>query len=70
MNPRFPVRIPGVFLCIHAGGILSLRSAGNAVKLIRIDVNAGHGHGKPMSKVIEEYTDIQSFIMYNLGVKP
>ena len=49
---------------------LQASNTGNAVKLIRIDVNAGHGHGKPMSKVIEEYTDIQSFIMYNLGVKP
>ncbi len=49
---------------------LQASNTGNAVKLIRIDVNAGHGHGKPLSKVIEEYTDIQSFIMYNLGVKP
>ncbi len=49
---------------------LQASNTGNAVKLIRIDVNAGHGHGKPMSKVIDEYTDIQSFIMYNLGVKP
>ena len=48
---------------------LQWSNTGSAPKLIRIDVNAGHGHGKPVSKVIDEYTDIQSFIMYNLGVK-
>ncbi len=48
---------------------LQATNTGNAVKLIRIDTNAGHGHGKPISKVIDEYTDIQSFIMHNLGVK-
>ncbi len=48
---------------------LQASNTGDAVKLIRIDVNAGHGHGKPISKVIEEYTDIQAFIMHNLGVK-
>lgn len=48
---------------------LQASNTGKAVKLIRIDVNAGHGHGKPISKIIDEYTDIQSFIMYNLGVK-
>ena len=34
--------------------------------LIRIDTKAGHGGGKPMSKVIEEQADIYSFILKNL----
>jgi prolyl oligopeptidase len=48
---------------------LQASNTGDAIKIIRIDTNAGHGHGKPISKVIDEYTDIQAFIMYNLGVK-
>lgn len=48
---------------------LQASNTGQAVKLIRIDTNAGHGAGKPISKVIDEYTDIHSFILYNLGVK-
>ncbi len=36
--------------------------------LIRIDRKAGHGAGKPMSKVLEEQADIYGFIMYNLGM--
>jgi prolyl oligopeptidase len=36
--------------------------------LIRVDVNAGHGSGKPTSKQIEEWTDIFSFMFYNLGL--
>lgn len=38
--------------------------------LIRIETNAGHGAGKPTAKIIEEYSDIYSFMFYNLGVEP
>ncbi|MDO4165101.1 MAG: prolyl oligopeptidase family serine peptidase [Bacteroides sp.] len=37
--------------------------------IIRIDSKAGHGAGKPMSKVLEEQADIYSFIMYNMGLE-
>ena len=37
--------------------------------LIRIDTKAGHGGGKPLTKVLEEQADIYGFIMYNLGMK-
>jgi prolyl oligopeptidase len=36
--------------------------------LIRIESKAGHGAGKPTSKIIEEAADIWSFVMYNLGM--
>ncbi|MEO8765488.1 MAG: prolyl oligopeptidase family serine peptidase [Ginsengibacter sp.] len=36
--------------------------------LIRIDVKAGHGAGKPTGKQIEEAAEIWSFVMYNLGM--
>jgi len=37
--------------------------------LIRIETNAGHGAGKPVSKTIEEIVDIQAFTLYNMGFK-
>ena len=37
--------------------------------LIRIDTKAGHGGGKPLTKVLEEQADIYGFIMYNMGMK-
>lgn len=49
---------------------LQASDTGNAPKLIRIDSKAGHGGGKPMSKVIDEYADCYSFMFYNLGIKP
>lgn len=37
--------------------------------LIRIDTKAGHGGGKPTAKIIDEYTDVWSFVFYHLGMK-
>lgn len=42
----------------------------NNPALIRIETKAGHGAGKPVSKMIEEATDIWSFTMFNLGMDP
>jgi hypothetical protein len=44
--------------------------AGDAPVLIRVDVKAGHGAGKPTAKVIEESADRWSFLMATLGVTP
>jgi prolyl oligopeptidase len=37
--------------------------------LIRIDSKAGHGAGKPTSKLIDDATDMWSFILWNLNVE-
>jgi prolyl oligopeptidase len=42
---------------------------GNNPTLIRIEIDAGHGAGTPISKTIEEYTDIYGFTLYNMGIK-
>ncbi len=49
---------------------LQASDTGDAPKLIRIDSKAGHGAGKPVAKVIDEYTDIYSFIFENIGREP
>ena len=41
--------------------------SGPAPVLIRIDKDAGHGAGKPTSKIIEEQADIWSFFFYNMN---
>jgi len=38
--------------------------------LLRIEPKAGHGAGKPITKQIEEGTDVYSFLFWQLGVKP
>ena len=35
--------------------------------LIRIDVNAGHGAGKPTEKVIDEYGEVWAFVAKHTG---
>jgi prolyl oligopeptidase len=42
---------------------------GNDPVLIRIEEKAGHGAGKPTSKIIEEQADKWSFLFWNMGVK-
>jgi len=49
---------------------LQAADTGDQPKIIRIDSNAGHGAGKPVGKVIDEYTDIYSFIFHNMGITP
>ena len=48
---------------------LQAKQAGANPVLIRIETNAGHGAGKPVSKTIEEAADLQAFTLYNIGVK-
>lgn len=49
---------------------LQAAHAGEKPVLIRISKKAGHGAGKPITKVIEEQADIWSFFFYNtLGEK-
>lgn len=35
--------------------------------LIRIDLRAGHGSGKPTAKLIEEFADIYAFMLHSMG---
>ena len=35
--------------------------------LIRIETNAGHGAGTPVSKTIEQYADVFGFALFNMG---
>jgi len=37
--------------------------------LLRIESKAGHGAGKPVTKQIEEFTDVYSFLFWQMGVK-
>ena len=48
---------------------LQAANTGNEPKLIRIETEAGHGAGKPISKTLQEQADLYSFVMYNLGMK-
>ncbi|MCG3162674.1 MAG: Prolyl endopeptidase [Acidobacteria bacterium] len=49
---------------------LQAAQAGDAPTLIRIETKAGHGAGKPTSKIIEEISDSWGFLARVLGMKP
>lgn len=46
---------------------LQEKQAGDNPVLIRIETDAGHGAGTPVSKTIEQYADIYGFTLYNMG---
>ena len=48
----------------------STAGVGTAPHLIRIDTRSGHGSGKPITKIIEEYSDVYSFLGYFTGLRP
>ncbi len=49
---------------------LQEKHVGTNPVLIRIDVKAGHGAGKPISKIMDEQADIWAFTFYNWGLTP
>lgn len=46
---------------------LQEKQTGDNPTLIRIETNAGHGAGTPVSKTIEQYADIYGFTLFNMG---
>ncbi len=46
---------------------LQAKQTGDNPVLIRIETDAGHGAGTPVSKTIEQYADIFAFTLYNMG---
>ncbi len=46
---------------------LQSKQSGDNPVLIRIETDAGHGAGTPVSKTIEQYADIYGFTLYNMG---
>jgi prolyl oligopeptidase len=48
---------------------LQAKAGGANPQLIRIETNAGHGAGTPVSKTIEQTADTFGFTLWNMGVK-
>ncbi len=46
---------------------LQAKQTGNNPVLIRIETDAGHGAGTPVSKTIEQYADLFGFTLFNMG---
>lgn len=48
---------------------LQVASSGTAPILLRIDMKAGHGLGKPITKVIEERADVYAFLFQQFNIQ-
>jgi prolyl oligopeptidase len=48
---------------------LQAKHTGANPLLIRIETDAGHGAGTPVSKIIEQYVDVFGFTLYNMGYR-
>ena len=48
---------------------LQAKQSGDATVLIRIETDAGHGAGTPVSKTIEQYSDIFGFTLFHMGYR-
>ena len=81
-NVREGVRYPAVLLTsgesdgrvdpMHArkmAAALQHATSSDAPILLRMETKAGHGAGKPISKQIDEFTDIYAFILSELGMQ-
>ena len=81
-NVRDGVRYPATLITtadsdtrvasLHARKFAARLQAANASSnpiLLRIETKAGHGAGKPVTKQIEEATDMWAFLFWQLGVK-
>jgi prolyl oligopeptidase len=47
---------------------LQAATSGPAPILLRIEDKAGHGAGKPLAKIVDQYTDEFSFLFWQLGM--
>jgi len=52
-----------------AARLQAATSSGRPV-LLRVEPRAGHGQGKPLAKVIEEWTDVWTFLFAELAMEP
>jgi prolyl oligopeptidase len=48
---------------------LLAKQSGNNPTLIRIEIDAGHGAGTPITKTIEKAADMYGFTLYNMGYR-
>jgi prolyl oligopeptidase len=51
-----------------AARLQAATSSGRPV-LLRVETRAGHGQGKPLAKVVDEWTDVWTFLFSELGMK-